>query len=95
MELHEPVFFREDNQAAMIMDTNYMTTKCTKHVDIRHHGIRYWCRKDVMDFTYVDTHSQLADIMTKLLTLPAFRRHRAQCMSDEHVDDNDGSFVPM
>ena len=43
-------------------------------------------------FTYVDTDNQLADIMTKILTMPAFRRHRAQCMSDMHVDDNNNHF---
>ena len=72
--------------------TSYMTIKLTKHVDIKHHVIRYWCKEDVMDFAYVDTDNQLADIMTKILTMPAFRRHRAQCMSDMHVDDNNNHF---
>ena len=95
MELEEPILFREDNQAAMSMSTNFMTTKRTKQVDIQHHVIRYWCRKDVMDFTYTDTDSQLADIMTKVLTLPPFRRHRAHCMSDIHVEDNNNPFVQL
>ena len=92
MELHEPVLFREDNKAAIAMSTNFMTTKRTKHVDIKHHVIRYWSKQDVMDFAYVDTDNQLADIMTKILTMSAFRRHRAQCMSDMHVDDNNNHF---
>ena len=92
MELHEPVLFREDNMAAISMATNFMTTKRTKHVDIKHHVIRYWCKDDVMDFACVDTDNQLADIMTKILTLPSFRRHRAQCMSNMHVEDNNKPF---
>ena len=93
MELEEPVLFHEDNKAAIAMSTNFMTTKRTKHVDIRHHVIRHWCRKDVMDFSYVDTDNQLADIMTKMLTYPAFRRHRMQCMSNEHVKDDNNPFI--
>ena len=92
MELHEPVLFREDNMAAISMTTNFMTTKRTKHVDIQHHVIRYWCKDDVMDFAYIDTDNQLADIMTKILSLPQFRRHRAQCMSNMHVEDNNKPF---
>ena len=97
MELEEPVLFREDNQAAIAainMSTNFMTTKRTKHVDIQHHIIRYRCRKDVMDFAYVDTDNQLADMMHKILTHPPFRIHRAQCMSNEHVKDDNNPFVP-
>ena len=94
MELEEPVLFREDNQAAISMATNYMTSKRTKHIDIKHHVIRYWCKEDVMDFTYISTDDQLADIMTKVLTGPLFSRHRAHCMSDMHVEDKPGRFSP-
>ena len=94
IELHEPVLFREDNEACINMATNYMTTKRTKHVDVKHHVIRYWCKEGVMDFAYIDTHSQLADIMTKILTKPAFVRHRSHCMTDMHVDDVTGPYHP-
>lgn len=93
IELQEPVLFREDNQAAISMATNYMTTKRTKHIDVKHHVIRYWCNSDVMDFCYTDSDSQLADIMTKTLTYPAFKRHRSQCMSDMQVNDVEGPFA--
>ena len=93
MQLKEPVLFREDNQACINIATNYMTTKRTRHVDIKHHVIRYWCRRNVLDFAYIDTHSQLADIMTKCLAGPAFRRHREQCMSDIHIEDAPGRFA--
>ena len=93
IEIQEPVLFREDNQATVSMATNFMTTKRTKHIDVKHHVIRYWCKDDVMDFCYTDTDSQLADIMTKTLTYPSFTRHRSQCMSDAHVDDVEGPFI--
>ena len=94
IQLHEPVLFHEDNQAAISMATNYVTSKRTKHIDIKHHVIRYWCNEDVMDFAYLDTTSQLADIMTKILTMPHFRRHRAQCMSNMHVKHDNNPFIP-
>ena len=92
IQLEEPVLFREDNQACINMATNYMTTKRTKYVDVKHHVIRYWCKEDVMDFTYMDTDGQLADIMTKSLSSSLFKRHRSQCMSNIHVDDVKGPF---
>jgi hypothetical protein len=94
ISIREPVLFHEDNEACINNATNFMTTKRTKHVDIKYHVIRYWCKEDVIDFAYIDSHSQLADIMTKVLPYPAFRRHRSQCMSDIHVDDRTGPFRP-
>ena len=93
IQLQEPVLFHEDNEAAISMSTNFMTTKRTKQIEIRHHVIRYWCRKDVMDFTYVSTDRQLADIMTKVLTYPSFSKHRSACTSDVHIDENNEPYM--
>ena len=92
ISVKEPILFREDNQACINMATNYMTTKRTKHVDIKHHVIRYWCRKGVMDFAYTHTSGQLADIMTKCLSKSTFTRLRSRCISDIHVNDVTGPF---
>ena len=92
ISIREPVLFHEDNEACINTSTNYMTTKRTKHVDVKHHVIRYWCKEDVIDFAYIESASQLADIMTKCLAYPVFTRHRSQCMSDIHVDDVTGPF---
>ena len=94
ISIREPVLFHEDNEACINTSTNYMTTKRTKHVDVKHHVIRYWCKEDVIDFAYIESASQLADIMTKCLAYPVFTRHRSQCMSDIHVDDIKGPFRP-
>ena len=85
IEIQEPVLFHEDNETCINMSTNYMTTKRTKHIDVKHHVIRYWCDNDVIDFAYNTmycvTDGQLADIMTKVLTSPCFKRLRCRCMS--------------
>ena len=92
IKIREPIIFHEDNEACITTATNFTTTKRTKHVDVKHHVIRYWCRNDVIDFAYLDTASQLADMMTKVLPYPTFCRHRSQCMSDIQVEDVEGPF---
>ena len=41
IQIDEPVLFREDNQACVTMATNFVTNKRTKHIDVKHHVIRY------------------------------------------------------
>ena len=41
IQIQEPILFREDNQACINMSTNFMTTKRTKHIDVKYHVIRY------------------------------------------------------
>ena len=94
ISIREPVLFREDNQACIQMSTNFSTTKRSKHIDVKHHVIRYWCKDDIIDFAYTTTCSQLADIMTKSLSYPCFSRHRSICTSDASVDDITGPFSP-
>ena len=36
--IEEPIYFREDNTASTSVSKNYMTTKRTKHADIKHHA---------------------------------------------------------
>lgn len=66
------------------MSTNFIINKYTKHIDVKHYIIRYWCKKDAIDFTYT---GQLTDLMTKFLARSVFVRHRTQCMPDTHVED--------
>ena len=74
--IREPIIFHKDNETCINRATNFMTTKHTKHVDISHHVIRYWCRRGVMDFAYMPTNGQLTDMMTKYLLKPAtFQMH--------------------
>uniref|UniRef100_A0AAV1UAU4 Uncharacterized protein n=1 Tax=Peronospora matthiolae TaxID=2874970 RepID=A0AAV1UAU4_9STRA len=45
----------------------------TKHVDIRHHFIRKTIKAGTVALAYVDTKSQLADILTKALGSKTFK----------------------
>ena len=91
--INEPILFREDNEACIQMATNFMTTKRTKYIDVRHHVIRYWHKDNVVDFAYTNTDGQLADIMTKVLSFSCFSKHRKQCVSDIQVSDTIGPFI--
>ena len=92
IKIREPILFREDNEACIQMSTNFMTTKRTKHIDVKHHVIRYWCKDNIIDFTYTNTDGQLADMMTNVLSYPCFSRHRSYCMTDIMVKDLTGPF---
>jgi hypothetical protein len=43
-----------------------------KHIDIKHHFIRDYVQKGVLDIQFIDTKHQWADIFTKPLTEEGF-----------------------
>ena len=51
--------------------------------------IYYWCKEDVLDFTYSDTQSRAVgrydDQVSGWRGQPAFTRHRSSCMTDMQV----------
>ena len=57
------------------MSVNYMTTKHTKHIDMKHHVIRYRCNRyffKAIDFTYIDIRHELVPLChmyTKMITI--------------------------
>ena len=59
----------------------------TKHIDVQHHFIREKYKCDVINVQYVDTKSQLADILTKAFAREPFeylcKKIRMFCMCDE------------
>uniref|UniRef100_A0A0A9YB70 Copia protein n=1 Tax=Lygus hesperus TaxID=30085 RepID=A0A0A9YB70_LYGHE len=67
----------EDNQTCIKM-AKTMETKRSKHIDVRHHFIRELIEKGVLKLLYLPTDEQIADIMTKSLSLPKFSYFRSQ-----------------
>lgn len=57
----------EDNQGAIALANNAGYHARTKHVDIRHHFIRENVQHGLLKIGYIDTKSQLADMLTKAL----------------------------
>ena len=93
IKIDESCVVYEDNAVTTKIVNNVWAIKRTKHIDVKHHVIRYWHNKNVIDFAYTNTDGQLADIMPKCLSYPIFTRHRLQCMSNIEVLDKRGPFT--
>ena len=77
LEKDDPLPLFGDNQACLSwVNTDDMVSRRTKHIDVRYHYIREAIQSGLISFTYVNTHDNLADLMTKPLpfaTLVKFR----------------------
>ena len=65
-----------DNESAIKIAHNPVQHSMTKHIAIRHHFIREHVGKGDIDLCFVGTQDQLADIFTKPLDEPTFRKLR-------------------
>ena len=77
LEKDDPLPLFGDNQACLSwVNTDDMVSRRTKHIDVRYHYIREAIQSGLISFSYVNTHDNLADLMTKPLpfaTLVKFR----------------------
>ena len=65
-----------DNEGAIALANNPLSSARTKHIDVRFHFIRELVRSKTISVKYVPTKEQHADILTKALTGIAFRNHK-------------------
>ena len=65
-----------DNEGAIALANNPLSSARTKHIDVRFHFIRECVRSKTISVKYVPTKEQHADILTKALTGNTFRNHR-------------------
>lgn len=63
-----PTLVRSDNQGAIALVRNPVHHQRTKHIAIQHHFVREQFENAVVDFKYVATAQQAADILTKPLS---------------------------
>ena len=59
-----------DNTAAICLSKNPILHSRAKHIEIKHHFIRDYVQKGILDIQFIDT--EWADIFTKPLTLERF-----------------------
>ncbi|GKB54700.1 hypothetical protein Tco_0905453 [Tanacetum coccineum] len=71
--IYEKVIFC-DNTSAIAISNNPVLHSRTKHIDIRYHFIRYHILKGNIELHFIPTQYQLADIFTKPLDEPTFKR---------------------
>ena len=63
---------RCDNMSAINITKNPVQHSRTKHIEVRHHFIRDHVEKGDVCLEFVPTHTQLADIFTKPLSVEQF-----------------------
>ena len=57
-----------DNNAAICFSKNSILHSREKHIEIKHHFIRDYVLKGIMDIQFIDIEHQWVDIFTKPLT---------------------------
>jgi hypothetical protein len=67
-----------DNEGAISMADNPVEHNRTKHIDIRHHFLRYHQQKGDIEVFHISTENQLANIFTKPLDEKTFCRLRIE-----------------
>ena len=65
-----------DNDGAISLANNPLSSARTKHIDVRFPFIRELTRSKTISIEYVPTKEQRADILTKALTGAIFKEHR-------------------
>ena len=66
----------EDNEGAIALATNPLSSGNSKHIDIRHHFLRSLVEDGVLAIRHVSSEQQHADILTKALPRDLFQSHR-------------------
>lgn len=61
-----------DNQSALSVITNPVITPRSKHIDVAHHFVRERAARREVEFSFVESAKQLADILTKALPKDKF-----------------------
>ncbi|KAJ4710246.1 Retrovirus-related Pol polyprotein from transposon TNT 1-94 [Melia azedarach] len=69
---------RCDNSSTIKLSKNPLLHGRSKHIDVRFHFLCDLTREGTIELLYCGTEDQLADVMTKSLTLDAFQRFRSQ-----------------
>jgi hypothetical protein len=71
-----PVKILADNQSAIKLLKNPISSQRSKHIDVIHHFARERVKRGDVTFAYVKTDDMWADMMTKALPAP---KHLACC----------------
>lgn len=64
-----PIIIMGDNQAALKLLRNPISSVRTKHIDVIHHFARERVMRQDVCFKYISTAEQVADVFTKALPL--------------------------
>jgi hypothetical protein len=79
----KPINIYQDNQGAIAMGRNNMTTKRSKHIDIKYHFIREKVEEGTINLSYLPTTEMVADILTKHATKVALEKARPKLFGSQ------------
>ena len=91
----KPIEILEDNEGAIKLGENKMSSSRSKHIDLRHHVVRYHNDQGPITSIHCPTSKMIADILTKVLPKPGFERLRNEIMTDIDVDVNNNRYKSM
>ena len=66
----------EDDQEAIALAENSLSSARSKHIDVRFHFVRELLRAKTNDIQLVASEEQYADILTKFVAATPFKSHR-------------------
>lgn len=78
IEINDPIKIFEDNQGCISIAKNPSCHKRSKHIDIKYHFSREQIEKKLITIEYIPTAEQLADMLTKSLSIARFKLLRTQ-----------------
>ena len=65
----------EDNNACIALTKNPEDHKRTKHIQVKYHVVREYVEDGEIEFKYINTKNQLADMFTKSLSGSTLRNN--------------------
>ena len=68
----EPTFIFGDNTASIALAKNPVNHQRTKHIDIRHHFLRYHVKAGTIKLLHISTKDNVADLLTKITSAGTF-----------------------
>lgn len=71
-----PVPITGDNMSSLFMSGNAVTSKYSKHIDIRYHYIRELVDAKKVEVQFIEGTNNSADMFTKNLAAPQFLKFR-------------------
>ncbi len=82
----KPSIMYEDNQACIKMIENPVISERNKHIEIDCHFIRDHYNMENISITHIGTEDQIADILTKNLSINPFKRHRSKMLITHQIE---------
>lgn len=71
-----PVIFRENDEGAISLSQKALSSGGTKHIDVRHHYIRNFVKRDKVKIDHVSSEGRHADTLTKHLSIGSSEPNR-------------------